>query len=405
MHLQIPPQGWHTALLAMPDGALVKSVSNPSTLREAKQTWTAAGRDPARLHTLYRHFDVASAPAGTWADTVDHWRVMFARWVDATFLSSYAPFVDYVSEANEYTASTTWTDPVAKATALQSAQAAAYVWNKYYRGRMSIPADCRLALLSGPVSNDVPIEIFQLAIETDSVIDYHAYSRYTNGMRFAGDFAEDSGRWNTHELAYGLKPRWLFGECGPYNSAGNGWRAPSVLAADVVALAGAFAAWIADLKQTAAYREGRIIGTGAWFTSDSEDSTWRYFQLDAPELLAIAKVWATNWKEQIPMTDDQTATIANVSIDLKAQAARLNTVAGVQYDARALIDLALRDSAGNPASDPTYAPSGTPAGVVKAGTIVPVFHDGLTAGAFANRAAITPDGKNVWAAPNALQKV
>ena len=105
------------------------------------------------------------------------------------------------------------------------------------------------------------------------------------------------------------------------------------------------------------------------------------------------------------MNPDQTATIANVSIDLKAQAARLNTVAGVQYDARALIDLALRDKDGNPASDPTYAPSGTPAGVVKAGTVLPVFRDGVTAGAYTGRAVITPDGKNVWGVASALQKV
>jgi len=401
MHLQDAPQGWHQALLSLPDGGLVKSVSNPSTLREAKQAWAAAGRDPARLHTLYRHFDVVTASAGLWADAVDHWRVMYARWVDATYLNSYAPFVDFVSESNEYTATSTWGDPVAKATALQNAQAAAYVWNKYYRGKMGIPADCRLALLSGPVSNDIPIEIFQLAIETDSAIDYHAYTRWTDGVRYAGDFAEDSGRWNTHELAYGLRPLWVFGESGPYNSQHNGWRAPSVLAGDVGALAAAMHAWVRDVAQTRAYHEGRIVGTGAWFTS-STDSTWRYFQMDTPALLAVAQAIAEEWKEP-SMTIDPT-TKAQIETHLAAIEAILNPPAPL-YWAKALIDLALRDKDGNPTTDPTYAPSGTPAGVVKAGTVVPIYAVNVTAGGYTNRATINPNGANIWAVPTALVKV
>ena len=90
---------------------MVKSVDNPSLLREAKQRWAAAGRDPAKLWTIYRHYNVHTAPKSNWNDALDHWRAMFARWVDATYLREYAPFVDFVSESNEYTSDSTWASP------------------------------------------------------------------------------------------------------------------------------------------------------------------------------------------------------------------------------------------------------------------------------------------------------
>lgn len=58
--------------------------------------------------------------------------------------------------------------------------------------------------------------------------------------------------------------------------------------------------------------------------------------------------------------------------------------------------LALRDSAGNPAHHPVYAPTGSPAGVVEPSTRIPIFAENVTAGAFTRRATITPEGHNIW---------
>ena len=58
--------------------------------------------------------------------------------------------------------------------------------------------------------------------------------------------------------------------------------------------------------------------------------------------------------------------------------------------------LALRDADGNPAHHPVYAPTGSPVGVVHPGTRIPVYAEDVTAGAFSQRANITPDGLNVW---------
>jgi GH25 family lysozyme M1 (1,4-beta-N-acetylmuramidase) len=71
------------------------------------------------------------------------------------------------------------------------------------------------------------------------------------------------------------------------------------------------------------------------------------------------------------------------------------------YQARALIDLALRDKDGNLTTDATLAP----AGVVKAGTVVPVYDHLVGAGAFTNRDVVTTDGKNVWGVATALQRI
>ncbi len=77
------------------------------------------------------------------------------------------------------------------------------------------------------------------------------------------------------------------------------------------------------------------------------------------------------------------------------------------YHARALQDLALRNPDGTPATAPIAAPPAQPglAGVVKKDTLVHVYAENVSAGAYTNRAAITPDGLSVWGVATALQKV
>ena len=287
----------------MPDYSVVKSVDNPSLLREAKQRWAAAGRDPAKLWTIYRHFNVHTAPRSNWNDALDHWRRMYARWVDATYLREYAPFVDFVSESNEYSSDSTWADPTEKFFALQNVKAAATVWRDDYQGKTvhsadggvgTIPATCRLALMAGTVANTIPREVFEIAQQFDYPIDYHAYTFYPNGQRAADDWANHSGRWDRHEREYGLKPRWLFGESGPYVDRGGGWRV--CLGGDEAKLIAAMQAWWRDCATTAAYREGRLIGAGCWFTSGGASLGWPDYELETPQLEkqadALRPIWS-----------------------------------------------------------------------------------------------------------------
>lgn len=280
-------------MLAMPDGAVVKAF-DAGMLREAKQTWTAAGRDPRKLYTVLRHFDVYTAPEGTWGQVTDHWRHMYARFMDGTYFDKYAPFVDIVSESNEYTAASTWTDAREANKALNNMAAAAHVWNTAYRGRRGVGAHVRVALMAGPVSNAWPRAVTKLAVDTDSYLDYHPYELCVDGARAWDSWRNHSGLWHFIEQAHGLKPLWLFGEAGPYRDAVQGWRHPLCLGHDEDKLIAVMEAWWRDVAQTPAYREGRIAGPGCWFTSGSVG--WEHYQLDGGQLLKLARACAAIWK-------------------------------------------------------------------------------------------------------------
>lgn len=292
MHFQASTPNWHPALLAMPDGAVVKAFDG-GLLREAKQTWAAAGRDPARLITVLRHYDVFTAPEGSYAEALAHWRAMYARWADATFFDRYAPYVDIVSESNEYSAWSTWTDARETRKALYNVAAAAEVWNSDYRGQRGVSDDCRVALLASPVGNGWPREITQIAVDTDSYLDYHAYCYAPDGRRAADCWRNHSGLWHFIEHEHGLRPRWLFGESGPYRDAQMGWRHPLCLGGDVEKLVAVMSAWWRDVATTPAYREGRIAGPGCWFTSGNVG--WEWYQLDAGPLLRLAQACRPLW--------------------------------------------------------------------------------------------------------------
>ena len=292
MHFQQSTPGWTQALLAMPDGAVVKAFDG-GLLKEAKLVWTAAGRDPQKLITVLRHFDVYTAPAGTFQEALSHWRAMYARWADATFFEQYAPFVDIVSESNEYTAWSTWQSAGETQKALNNVAAAAAVWNLDYRGQHGIGDHCRVALLASPVSNGWPKAVTQIAVDTDNCLDYHAYCYAPNGARAADCWRNHSGLWHFIEQEHGLRPRWLFGESGPYRDAQMGWRHPLCLNGDEARLVSVMEAWWRDVATTAAYREGRIAGPGCWFTSGNVG--WEWYQLDAGQLTKLAAACRGLW--------------------------------------------------------------------------------------------------------------
>jgi len=310
MHFQTRISDWLRAVVALPDNVLVKSVSDPGLLREAVQAWTVAGRRRESLTTVFRHYGLHSPPSGsTWEQAKTHWRGQFSQFVNRTYLEQYAGFVNLVQGENEHTASSTWTDPFATAQALLSERAAASVWNTEFRGRHvvsqdggegDIPSDCKLTLLSGPVGNDFPLEIFQLSVSEDCPIDYHAYTRWQDGQRYAYDWQDDSGLWAVLEARYGLRPEWIFGECGPYLGVNEGWRHPAVLNGDQALLKTAMRAWYMDVTATSAFREGRILGQGAWFTSGI-GTGWECYQYHTPDLIAVCDAIRDIWKGEKPM--------------------------------------------------------------------------------------------------------
>ena len=312
MHFQARIQFWHDALLTLPENALIKSIGDPGLLRDAVQVWLGAGRKREELTTCYRHYDIAMPPREwNWEETKFWCEMMIRRYIDGTYLREYAEHVDLVQGTNETTSTSTWNDPSDTAYHIRAEAAMVSVWNDKFRGRTVqsvdggegfIPAHCKMTLLSGPVGNDIPREIFELSISEDAPIDYHAYTHWVNGVRDPGDWRWHSGRWAFLGEEYGLKPQWVFGECGPYAGTNEGWRHPDVLGGDIGKLVTAMRAWYTDVIATSAFREGRIIGQGAWFTSGSE-SSWPHYQFFTSDLIALADSIHDLWvKEESPMS-------------------------------------------------------------------------------------------------------
>ncbi len=302
MHFQRSPQNWPDVLPHLPPWALLKAF-DPSLLREAK------GLRPDVI-TDYRHHDFVYPfdRAYSFDELKAIWRANFWRFVDGTYLAQYASHVDLIEELNEYTDSRMVIDKALLAPYLASARAAVEVWNSEFRGRTvtnpndggqgAIPAGCRLVICNSPVGNDVPREFYELAIASDSVLGVHPYTRYWHGVRDAGDWRYHSGRWAYNEAEYGIKPVYAFTECGPYAGSAEGWRHPDVLNGDVAALAEAMRVWAHDVTLTAAYRERRVLGPGAWFTSGHIG--WEFYQMDTPELIAVADAIRPAWVQPTP---------------------------------------------------------------------------------------------------------
>lgn len=294
MHLQSTVPHWTDALPHLPPGGIVRALGSPSWLVQVKQ----ARPD---VHTSYRYFIGDGQTAeGTWDECKEHWRRIYRRWVDKTYLEQYAPYVDMVAEANEYAATTTWQSAHDTNRVMQSLAAAVVVWNNEYRGRWVssadgghgfIPATTRLCLLAQPVSNDVPPAVMRLALDTDNVIDYRAYAKCVNGARVPECWREHSGRWHFMEQEAGLKPLWMFGECGPYFHTIEGWRHALCLGGDVSKLEQVMRAFFRDVAQTAAFKEGRLLGShGCWYSTGDPGGTWKEYELDASHLVSLAKI-------------------------------------------------------------------------------------------------------------------
>lgn len=318
MHVQVPVQGWLDGVIELPDGGTVKAVDNPSILREVKQLWAAAGRDPRQLITDFRFNDFQECPTGrTFAEKKAWYRGQFRRFIDGTFLKErYGDYIDLVEAENEFTATTTWTDHARTDHLLENIAAQLQVFRDEIRGkwvsvdgqRAFIPAHVRLVVCNGPVSNDIHRRILELSIEYDAAVGYHPYMRCLSWIneqgfritrRYEFDWQDDSGRFDTMERETGLKPLWVFTECGPYIDVDGGWKDPRVLNADETLLVEFMGQWFAEVLACRAYNEGRILGwTGHWFTIGK--TKWPFYELEAPQLVKLAQKARSLWRPPVP---------------------------------------------------------------------------------------------------------
>lgn len=315
MHLQNTVHDWLDAVPHLPKGGIVRALGSPSWLAQVK----ALRPD---VYTSYRYYIGDGQTAeGTWEECKEHWRRIYRRWVDKTYLEQYAPYVDMVAEANEYAATTTWQSANDTNRVMQSLAAAVVVWNNEYRGRWVssadgghglIPATTRLCLLAQPVSNDVPAAVMRLALDTDNVIDYRAYAKCVSGQRVPECWREHSGRWHFMEQSAGLKPLWMFGECGPYFHTIEGWRHPACLGGDENKLYAVMRAFFRDVAGTPAFREGRLLGShGCWYSTGDPGGTWKEYELDAGQLVRLAQIAREELTPQeAPVTDEEKAKVA-----------------------------------------------------------------------------------------------
>ena len=100
MHYQTSVPGWPISLLKMPNGTLVKSVNDPSLLKEAYIHWTAAGLDPSQLYLDYRHHDQDYTFSTDWNQMVEKWRMNFFRFIDRTYIENYSTYIKLIEELN-----------------------------------------------------------------------------------------------------------------------------------------------------------------------------------------------------------------------------------------------------------------------------------------------------------------
>lgn len=320
MHLQETVSNWTDALPRLPDGTLVKAVDRGDMLRTAKQIKPGCVTLLRHWYDHGQHYD--NAP---YSVKLDRARTFFNSFLDGTFYQQYAPVVDIIAGWNEVWAESQ--TAAEKADRVEQERAMIQIFKAEHAPRL--PAHVRYAMASSAVGNAQPREMYQLSVQEDCYIQDHPYSHWMNGVRSAGDWPNLSGLWNRKEIEYGIKPRYVFDEGGPFESAVDGWRSNKCLGGSVSAYVGAVRAWINDVKQTAAYKEGRIIGPVALFTTGRQSSTWASYWTEQPELNALADMFRAEWKPgTVPPSSGLNEALIARSLEL--QCISLNAAASIQ---------------------------------------------------------------------------
>lgn len=286
-HFQDTTPGWIDALQRCPDGVLVKAVDRADILRMAKQQKPGCVTLLRHWYDHSQHYDFAPYPV-----KLDRARNFFNSFLDGTFYQQYAPYVDIIAGYNEV-----WAEShtaAERADRVEQERAMIEVFKAEHAPRL--PAHVRYAMASSAVGNHQPKEMYQLAVSEDVYLQDHPYTHWVNNVRSAGDWQNLSGLWHRKEVEYGIKPRYVFDEGGPFESAVDGWKSPACLGGNVDAYVNAVRTWIRDVQKTAAYKEGRIIGPVAIFTTGSSGGQWATYETRQPELNALADMIKAEWK-------------------------------------------------------------------------------------------------------------
>jgi len=321
MHLQAEVNNWTDALPRLPDGVLVKAVDRGDLLRTAKQIKPGCVTLLRHWYDQGQHYD--NAP---YSVKLDRARTFFNSFLDGTFYQQYSPFVDIIAGWNEVWAESQTAQE--KADRVEQERAMIQVFKAEHAPRL--PAHVRYGMASSAVGNSQPKEMYQLAVQEDCYIQDHPYSHWVQGVRSAGDWPNLSGLWNRKEIEYGIKPRYVFDEGGPFESAVDGWRSAKCLGGSVSAYVGAVRTWINDVKQTAAYKEGRIIGPVALFTTGRQSPSWESYWTEQPELNALADMFRAEWKPGTVTPPPPTLNEALIARSLELQCISLNAAASIQ---------------------------------------------------------------------------
>ena len=366
MHFQSSVNDWPSAFTGKK--LLVKAVDRADILREAKQIATNTGGE---VYTVLRHFIGNNyAWGGNWETNVQRAREFFRTFIDGTFDEQYACHVDCIEGWNEYLAGSQSAEEVNER--VMWARASAWVWLNEYRTQDKY-RHIRYAICNTAVGNDMDRCFAEIALEYDCLLGYHPYTHWVDGQRDPGDWPWLSGRFDTMETSWGLKPDWLFSEAGPYEGSHTGWKSPHCLNGDWGLYDRAMREWLADVRGTAAFREGRIAGIAVFSIRQTPDEfeTYHLFQ---PELTALADLIHNEFSVCLPEPAPEPP--PPEPLPDYCQGIDVSRYQGVidweQVAASGVKFAAIRATVGDYYTDPTFAANW--AGAKAAGLLVTAYH-------------------------------
>lgn len=293
MHLQDSTPNWLEIFPRLPEGVLIKAVDRADLLCTAKQLKPGCITLLRHWYDHSQHYDFAP-----YSVKLDRARNFFNSFLDGTFYEQYKNYVDIIAGWNEVWAESQ--TAAERADRVEQEKAMIQVFKAEHAPRL--PAHVRYAMASSAVGNHQPKEMYQLAVSEDVYLQDHPYSWWGdvdgNGTyeRAANDWTDLSGLWHRKEVQYGIKPRYIFDEGGPFESAISGWRSPQCLGGDIGRYIHAVREWIQDVQETPAYKEGRIVGPVALFTTGIPGGTFASYHTGQPELNALADMIKQEWR-------------------------------------------------------------------------------------------------------------
>jgi len=304
LHIQRTVPNWDESISLGPDMALLKTVD------ESGQNAVAKARNPL-IKTCLRHwYDPNQVFGSDWEWNKTNARNFLNTFIDGTFIMHHAQFTDFIEDWNEYLANSQNAQEVEHR--VLWARALAWVWKNEYRYKTWIHdgvdygqacSHIRLVLCNTAIGNWIHRDFAVIARDYDCAMGYHPYTAWgweTPKERWEFDWVYLSGLWDTMEFDWGIDVDWVFTEAGPFQSAVDGWRSDNCLGGDRDLYVEAMRQWIADVKQTPAYAEGRIVGW-ANYTVGRVDNVWKHYWTEQPEINMLANMYKQEWHPGTPV--------------------------------------------------------------------------------------------------------